>query len=107
MFLPLFAQVTEMHSELDEGQRMVNPLQLGSMLVDWMDPEKAVYVHLSHGFAYPLIVSAEKYLVGRKMIAFTSISLRILSKLCLMTAFHVRKIILPPTIFVHDITCGS
>lgn len=44
LFLPLFAQIMRMHSEVEEGQTMVNPLQLGSMLVDWMDPEKAVYV---------------------------------------------------------------
>ncbi|KAF9648455.1 ARM repeat-containing protein [Thelephora ganbajun] len=44
LFLPLFAQITEMYSELEEGQTMVNPLQLASMLVDWMDPEKTVYV---------------------------------------------------------------
>jgi hypothetical protein len=47
MFLKLFEQITRIHSELDDGQTMVNPLQLASMLVDWMDPEKAVYVSLS------------------------------------------------------------
>lgn len=77
MFLPLFAQVTEIHSELDEGQTMVSPLHLASMLVDWMDPEKAVYVPLSHGCANKLKVLSGRYLVARKTIAFISISLRI------------------------------
>ena len=44
LFLDLFAQITEMYSELEEGQTMVNPFQIASMLVDWMDPEKTVYV---------------------------------------------------------------
>lgn len=46
-----------MHSELEEGQTMVNPLQLGSMLVDWMDPEKAVYVSPSNVFDDPFTFS--------------------------------------------------
>ena len=45
-----------MYSGLDEGQTMVSPLQLASMFVDWMDPEKAVYVQLSQGRAHPLKV---------------------------------------------------
>ena len=45
-----------MYSELEEGQTMVNPLQLGSMLVDWMDPEKAVYAPSSCVFEQLLTV---------------------------------------------------
>ena len=44
-----------MYSELEAGQTMVNPLQLASMLVDWMDPEKTVYASPSYVFDDPLI----------------------------------------------------
>jgi hypothetical protein len=54
LFLPLFSQITEMYAGLDEGQTMVSPLQLGSMLVDWTDPDKAVYVLFSYGRAHSL-----------------------------------------------------
>jgi len=56
LFLPLFSQITEMHSELEAGQTMVNPLQLASMLVDWMDPEKAVYALFSYDCAHSLTI---------------------------------------------------
>ena len=54
-----------MHSELDEGQTMVSPLQLASMLVDWMDPDKAVYVESSLLLWAP-VQSFNREVPGRK-----------------------------------------
>ena len=33
-----------MHRELDEDEEMVSPLQAGMLLVDWIDPQKSMYV---------------------------------------------------------------
>lgn len=33
-----------MHEELEEDEEMVNPLQAGTLLVDWTDPQKSMYV---------------------------------------------------------------
>jgi len=91
LFLPMFAQITEMYSELEEGQTMVNPLQLASMLVDWMDPEKAVYVPPFYAFENLFTISTGRSPAAERMTVSTSILLRTLSKPCLMTTLHVRK----------------
>jgi hypothetical protein len=78
---------------------MVNPLQLASMLVDWMDPEKTVYAPLFYAFEYPLTISTEKCPAARRTTVFTSILPRTSSKPCLMTILRVRKIILSPRCF--------
>ena len=44
MFMELYANVANMYSELDEDEEMVHPLQIGYLLVDWMDPQKSMYV---------------------------------------------------------------
>ena len=36
-----------MHRDLDEDEEMVSPLQAASLLVDWMDPQKALLVSVS------------------------------------------------------------
>ena len=87
----MFAQITEMYSELEDGQTMVNPLQLASMLVDWMDPEKAVYVPQFHAFENLLMISTGRCPAAEKMTVSTSILLWTLSKHYLMTILHVRK----------------
>jgi hypothetical protein len=92
-----------MHSELEEGQTMVSPLQLASMLVDWMDPEKAVYVSLTDNCVRPLTISTEKCPVARRTMAFTSISPLTSSRPFLMTILHVRKITIPQTAVARDI----
>ena len=94
LFLPLFAQITEMYSELEEGQTMVNPLHIASMLVDWMDPEKAVYAPSFYVRDGPLIFSPARCLAARRTIAFTSILPLTLSGPCLMTILHVREMFL-------------
>lgn len=99
LFLPLFAQITEMYSELEEGQTMVNPLQLASMIVDWMDPDKAVYAPSSCVSDNPFTFSPEKCLVARKTTVFTSILPRTSSKPCLTTISHVRETTLSPDRF--------
>ena len=79
---------------------MVNPLQLTSMLVDWMDPEKTVYGPFSHTFEYLLTISTtEKCGAARRMTVSTSILPRTSSKPYLMTTLHVRKITLSPRRF--------
>ena len=100
LFLPMFAQITEMYSELEEGQTMVNPLQLASMLVDWMDPEKAVYVPPFYAFEHLLTISTGRWLAAERTIVSTSILLRTLSKPCLMTISRVRKNSPFPTLFL-------
>lgn len=52
---------------------MANPLQLGSMLIDWMDPEKAVYVSSSNVCGDPIHIFTEKCLAVGGTIVFTSI----------------------------------
>jgi len=88
-----------MHSELEEDQTMVNPLQLASMLVDWMDPEKTVYAPLSYIYEYLLTIPIEKCPAARRTTPFTLTLLRTLSEHCLMTISRVRKIILSPHYF--------
>lgn len=83
---------------------MVNPFQLASMVVDWMDPEKAVYAPLSYVFNNPFTFSSEKCLVARKTTAFISISPRTSSKPCLMTILHVGKHIFPADCFYSIIS---
>jgi hypothetical protein len=64
-----------MYSELEEGQTMVNPLHLTSMLVDWMDPEKTVYAPSSYASlmirSFLFLFSSEKCLAARRTITFT------------------------------------
>jgi len=78
---------------------MVNPLQLASMLVDWMDPEKAVYVPPLYALEDLLTISTERCPAARRTRVSTSILLRTLSKPCLMTILRVRKTNLPPRCF--------
>ncbi|EJC98308.1 uncharacterized protein FOMMEDRAFT_114496 [Fomitiporia mediterranea MF3/22] len=44
IFLSTFAELSQMHRDLDEDEEMVSPLQAASLLVDWMDPQKALEV---------------------------------------------------------------
>jgi len=104
LFLPMFAQITEMYSELEEGQTMVNPLQLASMLVDWMDPEKAVYVPPFYALENLLTILTGRWPVAKRMTVSTSILLRTLSKPCLMTISRVRKNSPLHAVFIHDVT---
>jgi len=78
---------------------MVNPLQLASMLVDWMDPEKTVYAPLSYVSEYLLTTPIETWPAARRTTPFTWILPRTSSKHCLMTILHVRKIVLSPHYF--------
>lgn len=48
-FLPVFSQLCELHRQIDEGEvdddsDVVPPGQVGAMIVDWTDPQKASYV---------------------------------------------------------------
>ena len=42
IFMEIFGRISEMYSELEEDEEMVHPLQIASLLVDWMDPQKAM-----------------------------------------------------------------
>ena len=103
LFLPLFVQITEMHSELEKGQTMASPLQLASMLVDWMDPEKTVYAPSPYVSDDPFTFLPEMCRAARRTTAFTSILPLISSKLSLMTGLHVREIINFQCSFIPDI----
>ncbi|EMD32178.1 hypothetical protein CERSUDRAFT_143953 [Gelatoporia subvermispora B] len=41
IFLTAYRLVTEVHSELKEGQEMISPQHFGLLFVDWTDPQKA------------------------------------------------------------------
>ena len=47
MFMELYTKISGMYYELDEGEEMVHPLQISSLLVDWMDPQKTMYVRIA------------------------------------------------------------
>ena len=38
--------MSDLHDDLEEGEEMVSPAQIGLMLLDWTDPSKTVYVFL-------------------------------------------------------------
>ena len=40
--MSLFEELLAIHAELDDDEEMVSPLQAASLLVDWMDPQKAM-----------------------------------------------------------------
>jgi condensin complex subunit 3 len=40
-----FDLVTRVHEELDEDQSMIAPHQLGLLLIDWTNPQKATSVY--------------------------------------------------------------
>ena len=46
MFLQIFIKAMEtmsdLYDELEEDEEMVSPAQIGLMLVDWTDPQKAM-----------------------------------------------------------------
>lgn len=44
IFLDCIDILTLVHDELDDPSMMVTPLQLSNQLLDWTDPQKAVYV---------------------------------------------------------------
>lgn len=44
LFIPVYKQLCQVYKDLDDERDMVSPLQVGSMFVDWTDPQKAVYV---------------------------------------------------------------
>lgn len=40
--MELYVNISEMYYMLEEDEEMVHPLQIASLLVDWMDPQKAM-----------------------------------------------------------------
>jgi hypothetical protein len=42
IFMELYVNISEMYYMLEEDEEMVHPLQIASLLVDWMDPQKAM-----------------------------------------------------------------
>lgn len=84
---------------------MVNPFQLASMLIDWMDPEKTVYAPLSHAFERSLTLSTTgKCPAVRRTTVFMLISPRTSSEPCLMTILPVRKATLYPCFIYISVT---
>jgi condensin complex subunit 3 len=51
IFLPCLNLLSEIYEELDDPSVMVSPLQLSNQLLDWTDPQKAVYVYLTSVWA--------------------------------------------------------
>lgn len=49
--------LAQLHDELDDEQEMLPLGQMGLMMVDWLDPQKAVYVS-SHLLIYTRLLSA-------------------------------------------------
>ena len=47
IFIPAFEILAGVYEELDDPSMMVTPTQLANQLLDWTDPRRAVYVHLS------------------------------------------------------------
>lgn len=50
LFIPVYQQLCQVYKDLDDEKDMISPLQVGSMFVDWTDPQKAVYVSSYLGF---------------------------------------------------------
>lgn len=46
--MEVYTRISTMYNELEGDEEMVHPLQVSSLLVDWMDPQKAMYVLPSH-----------------------------------------------------------
>jgi condensin complex subunit 3 len=44
IFLPSFEKLSELRNDLDEDEEMVSAAQVGSMFVDWTDPQKVMCV---------------------------------------------------------------
>ncbi|THH04391.1 hypothetical protein EW145_g5552 [Phellinidium pouzarii] len=44
IFMRMYEELSRMHSELDSEEEMVTPLQAGSLLIDWMDPQKTIQI---------------------------------------------------------------
>ena len=42
IFLEVYDQAKAIHEDLDEDDEMISPADLGLMIVDWTDPEKAI-----------------------------------------------------------------
>ncbi|KAI5122624.1 hypothetical protein M0805_008713 [Coniferiporia weirii] len=44
IFMSTYEELSRMHEELDGEEEMVSPLQAGSLLVDWTDPQKTTTI---------------------------------------------------------------
>ena len=42
LFVPMFKQLSAAFKEMEDDQDMVTPSQVGSIFVDWTDPQKAM-----------------------------------------------------------------
>lgn len=50
----------EVYDELKDKSSMVTPLQIGSQLVDWTDPQKSLCVGIFPFFCRPLVNPSRK-----------------------------------------------